>query len=69
MELMKYFRKLTGRKEQPVPEGIQNIMLAAAHQYFMQMPHRYFLAKGPKYIHLRRRTMNERIAAELRKRI
>ena len=31
MELIKYFRKLTGKKEQPVPEGIQNIMLAAAH--------------------------------------
>ena len=68
MELIKYFRKLTGR-EKPVPEGMQNIMVAAAHQYFISLPHSYFIAKGPKYIHLRRRTMNERCAAELRKRI
>lgn len=48
MEVKKYLKKLTGKKEQPVPSGIENIVLAAAHQYFMQLPHSYFLRKGPK---------------------
>ena len=69
MELMKYLKKLTGKKEKEVPSTVQDLLLVAAHQYFMQLPHNYFLAKGPKYIHLQRRTMNERCAAELRKRM
>ena len=48
MELMNFFRKLTGRKKQPVPGSVQDIVLAAAHIYFMELPHSYFLRKGPK---------------------
>lgn len=48
-------------------QELQNLVLAAAHKYFMSMPHSYFLRKGPKNITFRKRTMQEIIASDLKR--
>lgn len=45
---MEFMRKLFRRKDAQVKTKEQNILFLIAHQYFTDLPHSYFLRKGPK---------------------
>lgn len=45
---MEFLRRLFKRKDAQVKTKEQNILLLITHQYFMDLPHSYFLRKGPK---------------------